>query len=552
MKLRIADGGDDAGREFEWDGPCEVVMGRGAACTVCLGDAEASRAHARIVFDGVQASLEDLHSKNGTCLNGRPVDKAPLANGDTILIGGTRLTVSGLRTPAPRASAAMEDPSARILLSLSRRDADLVTGKTISVSHEDLERENRILREVCRIGQLVASKTERQTILQTVLDEMRGLLRADSVSLLTQAEGEPDRWIAQASSGAAHQDGALRISRTIIRQAKEAGQAILTADPLSDGRFDPSLSIVTQGVSSAMCAPVGADGAGGVLFLDRRNRKDAFTQMDLRLAASAANILGVFLEKEAWEAESRSKARLAAVGEVMASLAHYIKNVITGFRLTLATLRTAIAQQRLEKVEQYLNMLADQERRMSELVLNMLGFVKDRVPLRLPVRVAGLVGGVIDPLRPKLEEMGIRFELVCDPRTDVIYADEMSIHRILLNFLLNSLDAFEANKPSGDKLLRLSVEPLENRAGATLRFRDTAGGIPPDKLGRIFSAFYSTKGSRGTGLGLAVVQKLVREHGGEVRVESLEHEWTEFSFTIPWDAGSGCMPGATADHSAPA
>ena len=546
MKLRIIKGQQDAGREFDLSRPGEFIVGRGAACAVCLNDTEASRTHARIILAGARTSLEDLNSKNGTYLNGHTVLMTPLANGDEILVGGTLLAVSGLAQAGTSATARVEDSSERILVSIAHREADLVTGKTISVSYEDLEHENRILREVCRISQLVASKTERQTILQTILDEMRSLLAADDVSLLTPAEGDPDNWTVQACSGAAQQDGTLRISRTIIRQAKEEGQAILTTDPLSDSRFDPSMSIVAQGVSSAMCAPVGLSGnRGGVLFLDRRNRKDAFTQMDLRLAASAANILGVFLEKEAWEAESLSKARLAAVGEVMASLAHYIKNVITGFRLTLATLRTAIAQQRLDKAEQYLNMLGDQERRMSELMLNMLGFVKDRAPSRLPVKVEDLVRGVIEPMRPKLDEMGIRFELVCDTKAEILFADEMSIHRILLNFLLNTLDAFETCRTAHEKQIRLSVEPLGSGPGAVLRFRDTAGGISPDKLGKIFAAFYSTKGSRGTGLGLAVVQKLVREHGGEVSVESREHEWTEFRFTIPWDASAeGAFAGA--------
>jgi signal transduction histidine kinase len=548
MKLRITKAPQGLGREIELNSPGEIVIGRGSSCALCLDDSESSRNHSRIVLGVTRATLEDLSSKNGTYLNGRKVQTAPLSNGDEILIGATLLTVTELPSPAPSTSAGTESAGS-ILLSISRTEADFLTGKLSSVSREELEHENKILREICRISQLVASKTERQTILQTILDEMRNLLAADTVSLLTCGEGEPGNWIAQASAGTAKQDGELRISRTIIRQAVEEGSAILITNPLGDSRFDPSQSIVVQGVSSALCAPVGM---GSVLFLDRRNRKEAFTQLDLRLAASAANILGVFLEREAWEAESVGKARLAAVGEAMASLAHYIKNVITGFRLTLAIMHKAIERQSRDEMEQYLAMLVEQEQRMSGLVMNMLGFVKDRAPSRLPVNVPGIVRAVVDPMRPKLEELGIRFELACDKRVEILFADEMALQRILLNLLLNAMDAFESHELTGERLIRLSVDPLDGAPGAFLRFRDTACGIAPDKLAKIFSAFFSTKGSRGTGLGLTVVQKLVREHGGEVSVDSREHEWTEFRFTIPWGAADEAPAGKGSAQGAPA
>jgi two-component system, NtrC family, sensor kinase len=543
MKLRVINSKNDQGRVFSFENAGEIVLGRSSTCQVCLNDVECSRNHARILFSGGKTLLEDLSSKNGTFLNGRTVFKSALTNGDEILLGASLLTVSEL--PAVRASETTSlrsgESRARVVIALPQGEADLLAGKTISISLAEMEHENRILREVCRISQLAASKTDRQTILQTVLDEMRSLLAADTACLLARGEGE-EEWAVMACAGGGAGD--LHVSHTIIRQALDEGKAILSTDPMSDDRFDASQSIVSAGVSSAMCSPVRLGrGQLGVLFLDRRNRQEAFAPMDLRLSASAANILGVFLEKEEFEAEVQSKARLAAVGEVMASLAHYIKNVITGLRLTIATLRTIISQQRMDKVGQYLDMLSDQERRISDLMLNMLTYVKDRQPVRQPVKLADLVRGVVEPLRPKLEESGIRFELVCDDRTTELRGEEMALHRVLLNLILNTLDAFESKPGAREKLIRLTVAPLPEGEGAELRFYDTACGIPKDKLRKIFSAFYSTKGSRGTGLGLAVVEKLVREHGGSVTVTSAEGEWTEFRFTIRW-GGAPAQPAA--------
>jgi signal transduction histidine kinase len=66
-----------------------------------------------------------------------------------------------------------------------------------------------------------------------------------------------------------------------------------------------------------------------------------------------------------------------------------------------------------------------------------------------------------------------------------------------------------------------------------IRFRDNGCGISTEKLKKIFTVFYSTKGSEGTGLGLAVVHKIVNEHGGAVTVDSVLNEWTEFKITMP-------------------
>ena len=88
--------------------------------------------------------------------------------------------------------------------------------------------------------------------------------------------------------------------------------------------------------------------------------------------------------------------------------------------------------------------------------------------------------------------------------------------------------------PEGnEKLLRVTVRPLNNGKTVSIRFYDTGGGIAQDKLDRIFQAFYSTKGSGGTGLGLAVVQKVMQEHGGTVSVESEEGRWTAFNMELP-------------------
>jgi GAF domain-containing protein len=109
--------------------------------------------------------------------------------------------------------------------------------------------------------------------------------------------------------------GSVTVSRTIIGQAVREGQAILSADPLADERFDPSRSIAAQGISSAVCAPIRIGGGfGGVLSMDRRRRPVAFGNADLRVVATMAGILSLFLEKERLQIEARQKTESDGTG----------------------------------------------------------------------------------------------------------------------------------------------------------------------------------------------------------------------------------------------
>lgn len=535
MKLEVLDSPQDRGRVFSFeDKDEEIVIGRGNDCQVTLHDAEASRAHARIVLREGIPFVQDLGSKNGTRLNGEPVAEARLSNDDRLLVGSSLLKVIDLAATAPTSISDLpfSDDTESVLVTIDHRAADIVSGRSPDVPGDEMAHENKILREVCRVSQLLAAKEESQGILQRILEATQQVLSADTVCLLTR-KAEDEDWTVRVSVGDVSNGGALNVSRTIIDQALDEGIAILSTDPLSDDRFDASKSIVTQGVSSAVCTPLQVgDMFGGILFMDRRRRREAFGQMDLRFTATVGNLLGIFLEREQYEQEIQRKARLAIIGEIVAGLAHYIKNVITGFNLSISNLEMAIERKKDEWIAPCIRTISSMERRIADLMLNMLTYAKERKPEPSDVDVQKLVDDLTDPYRSQLEEHGIAFESDVDPCVTRICADEQALFRVFLNLFLNSLDSLKAKK-EGEKTIRMSVGPSADGNGVEFRFRDTGSGIPADRLPQIFAAFFSTKGSRGTGLGLAVVHKIVQEHGGEISVDSVENEWTEFHIILP-------------------
>jgi len=111
-----------------------------------------------------------------------------------------------------------------------------------------------------------------------------------------------------------------------------------------------------------------------------------------------------------------------------------------------------------------------------------------------------------------------------------VQVDPEGLHRALLNIVTNALDAVEDRKnPRVVVGTRLGPEPGWLR----LLVRDNGTGIPPEKLGELFRPFVSSKGARGTGLGLAVSRKILREHGGDIVVQTEEGKGCLFTLRLP-------------------
>jgi len=109
------------------------------------------------------------------------------------------------------------------------------------------------------------------------------------------------------------------------------------------------------------------------------------------------------------------------------------------------------------------------------------------------------------------------------------------VPQALLNLLIN---AVQAMADGGELLIRLSGQ----RGEAEIEVTDTGTGIPPEELNSIFQAYYSTK-KHGTGLGLPTTRRIIREHGGAVRLESEPGKGTRFVVSLPLcDAGNTCVP----------
>jgi signal transduction histidine kinase len=233
------------------------------------------------------------------------------------------------------------------------------------------------------------------------------------------------------------------------------------------------------------------------------------------------------------EAQKQASERLAYVGTLATELAHEIRNPLTAMKLNLQMVEQEVKEPpRSETARAEVgDMVRDVQRevnRLDNLVTQLLLFAR---PTRLDLQAASLnrvVEETVQFLHAEAEARGVATELALDPALPAVSLDETHTRQAILNLLRNAFEALEAG--GGGKVRALTTR---NGAGSVrLVIEDDGPGIPEDRIGRIFDAFYSSKPG-GTGLGLAVVRKIIEAHGGDIDVESHPGSGTRFILHLP-------------------
>ena len=230
------------------------------------------------------------------------------------------------------------------------------------------------------------------------------------------------------------------------------------------------------------------------------------------------------LQKELVEQE-----RLAAIGETVAGLAHCLKNTLNGLRAGQYVIDRGVEKNDTEKLKTGWRVMKEGVHQVEKLTSDMLYCVKERVPERELTDPNEIIWEVIDLLREMAAEKGVELRAVLDERIGEEGLDRTMIYRAILNLVTNAIDAC-IESGSGDLVtLRSQGTPDE----IVLTVEDNGIGMSDEIQSRLFTRFFSTKATGGTGLGLAVVKKIAEEHGGTLRVKSEVDEGAEFHIRLP-------------------
>jgi sigma-B regulation protein RsbU (phosphoserine phosphatase) len=268
-----------------------IVIGRHPGCDVVLESTAVSRQHAELTRKDDDIWIEDLRSRNGTSVNGRPLTgRRQLEDGDEILIGDQLLAFASrsrsmIATNAPRADDVFESDG---------RDNLIVSQVDVArpATEEGLTRQAEArLRAVLGLQRAVGASLSLDDVLPRLLDGLLEIFPRAERGFVLLVDPQSRRMVLKARKVRGTQEaGPLRLSLSLIEQVARSHKAILSADAVSDSRFNTHDSVTDCRIRSVMCVPVvGEDDALlGVVQVDSRDVQNGFVASDLELLAGVA------------------------------------------------------------------------------------------------------------------------------------------------------------------------------------------------------------------------------------------------------------------------
>lgn len=225
--------------------------------------------------------------------------------------------------------------------------------------------------------------------------------------------------------------------------------------------------------------------------------------------------------------------RLAVIGQTVATLAHAIKNIIGGLKGGIFVFEKGMELGNDRYLSQGWDMVKSNVDKIRNLALDLLHYARAREPDYKRVDPNEPATDVYRLMLPRFRESKIELALDLDKKLPPVFMEPEAIHCCLLNLVSNALDAcLETQRPeTGGRVLIRTVRP--SGWGIEYQVIDNGCGMCREVREKIFRSFCSTKGSRGTGLGLMITRKAVLEHRGEIEAESEEGKGTKFILRLP-------------------
>lgn len=253
----------------------------------------------------------------------------------------------------------------------------------------------------------------------------------------------------------------------------------------------------------------------GILSQRERLQRENLRKAALRLEE-------VYRELQRNVEHLKRAARMSALGQLSASLAHEIRNPLASIEGAAYVAQTEHDDGR--KAE-FLDIILKETRRLNDLVSHFLEFARPRAPQRQAVDARNLVESVLTLIARVAAGNGVEIQNTVSASLPPVDCDSEQIKQVFLNLFLNAIQAMQ----DGGKLV---IAANNSDTDLLLRVSDTGPGIPPQHAEEIFDPFFSTK-QNGTGLGLPIAYQILQQHGGELILESTSALGSSFGIRLP-------------------
>lgn len=523
--------GADKGRTFEFS-ESPTFIGRDSQ-DIPLTDNTVSRRHAELTKknDNVWV-IRDLNSANGTYVNGVKLSSTlELKQGDQIRCGATLIVYGGVRArgiPGQLEGLRIDEKGNIVESSImatvpSLDDSVIIAGPETSDAVGNL-------RMMYELSTAINSIFDRQQLLEQVMNMIFDNLPADRGFILLRNDSEEELRPVVMRYRSKEHSGEITVSHTIVDHVIKNKEGVICANAMRDKRFAKGKSVQDYGIRSALCVPITLrELIMGVIYVDTTVATHTYAAEQLRLLTAIGFQTGLALEHaRLYQAGVRAE-RLSAAGETVAYLSHGIKNILQSLQSAADMVELGLNKQKIDMAKKGWSILQRNLTKIHNLVLNMLAFSKVRKPHLVLTQLNQIASEIVEMLSSQADEKGTALITDLDDQLPPIAVDGDGMQQVILNLVLNALDATEPE--SGVITIKTTFDSRLQEA--VLSVSDNGMGIEEKQLSGIFHAFHSTKGHAGTGLGLAVVKKIMEEHQGQIDVESTIGEGTTFTLRIP-------------------
>lgn len=554
--------GPDKGRTYELTSGLPQLIGRSSEA-LPISDTTVSRRHAELTPDDGKWWIRDLNSQNGTWVNGvRISERTLLKPGDQVRTGAT-LFVFGSR----------EDREEIDLIRIMRPDQiDSSIERTLASNDDSVvlaEPEPKAaathhLQVIYRLTALTTTQTNKEDLLRAVMELVFNEFKPERGFIVLSdplADQGLPAWhtavVKHRTPPADKKDARIHVSRTILSHVLKHGEGVLSSNAMIDPRFAKGDSVQQFAIRSAVCSPIEfGDRRFGAIYVDSSIANYTFTPEQLALLNAIGRHTGLAMANAEAYAKKLQTERLAAIGETTAILSHSIKNILQGLRGGADVVEMGLKKDDLKISRGGWTILKRNLDRIMALTLNMLAYSRPRAPEYELTRVAGLLEECAALMADQCAARQVA--LIVDAESDIppIMLDPHLMHQALVNLMVNAVEAVEAR--SGAVTVRAAYIAAPDRMNSLpaapgkpvvrIDVIDNGPGVPAEKQSQIFEPFHTTKGIKGTGLGLTVTRRIVEEHRGRVVLDSHPERGpgATFSVLLPAEQTRTLDPSATA------
>ena len=371
----------------------------------------------------------------------------------------------------------------------------------------------QLLNVLIKISAEINSNMELDTLLPDIVKITGDYLKVRNASIMLI---DWDTLTINCYTGAAQNHNSLSVKQGIVGDVAGTGTEYIVNKSSSSGRGSKSFLALPLKAGSKIL---------GVFNLTDKD-EDYFNEDEVSIARYIASQCALAIERHNIYTKMRANENLQAIGLLKSSVAHDISNL-----LSIADVYLGLMEEEINKnsnIYEYIKAVKSEMKRIGILATDMLDLSKDKLVLH---KTKFSINELVNELKlyseafAKSPNIQIEFRIKSD---DEIVADKNRLFRVFFNLLNNSADAVSDNGR-----IILSIK----RTGKDISFlvADTGKGISKENISKLFQPFFTSGKIKGTGLGLAVVQDIIKAHSGTIRVRSKLGSYTCFLIRIPKD-----------------